>query len=158
MSDDPLAAALAWADLCRPDNPTAEVGRMTQDQIESRCLDAIEVLAAEVRRVTAEAERVKAMDREDFIEEHEARLQAEAALAAERIENAKLREAFVMMEKAYNQNETALREQRCETCRHQMFADGDPEPACGLTNESPDCYLYCRLFGNGCRAWARGEL
>lgn len=56
---DRLAEALAWADLCRPDNPTVEVGRMTQDQIETRCLDAIDTLADEVRANATEITRLR---------------------------------------------------------------------------------------------------
>ena len=96
---------------------------------------------------------------DEAIAKHDA---AEAALAAERIENTHLREAFVTMEKAYNANEAALaalQSQRCETCQHNDYGD------CALTLHVEVSDLGCRFeswtscerFGNGCRAWARRE-
>ena len=66
---------------------------------------------AEVRRLHAEVAnwQRKELIRGSCCADNEQRaLQAEAALAAERIENAHLREAFRTMEKAYNANEVAL--------------------------------------------------
>ena len=74
-------------------------------------IQAGHVLAAEVRRLRDESEgrRVALLAKAD-----EARLewqraeQAESTLAAERIENAHLREAFITMERAYNAGEAEL--------------------------------------------------
>ena len=53
---------------------------------------------------------------------------SQKALEAERIENAHLREAFVTMEKAYNEGQAelaALKARTCATCRHASHGDID---------------------------------
>jgi chromosome segregation ATPase len=88
MTPDPVAAALARV---------ARHGG-TYDE---------ETLAAEVRRLR-EVDETNAGLRTQWTVAHKAQAEAEAALAAERIEIARLREAFVTMERAYNANEAAL--------------------------------------------------
>ena len=89
---------------------------------------------------------------------------SQKALEAERIENTRLRKAFVTMEKAYNTAEAdlaALTERVCETCRYQRkddscrrleLADYDDAHFRGGRN-----YHDCDDMGRSCGAYAAKE-
>lgn len=100
-----------------------------------------------LRSVTSKAERE--------CEKHKARAErAESALAAERIENARLREAFATMERAANQHESALAEMRGRVCADCVWAlkhDASGEWLCNLIQKP------CYVVNHVCGAWAAKE-
>jgi len=147
---DNLDAALAWADI-RP-----RLGDAVSPQL-LLCLDTLAAAVRALRESNAEWMRqwdgmVRRTERAELAlaeidkvrEQHLCEIvNLQADLAAERVENAHLREAFVTMERAYNEGQADLAALKARTCAWTTDEDGTPHAGCSGDSGWPGTFCPC---------------